>query len=162
MANLQPIHASLVDDLVSLINVNLAELLTVKTITCPACGGVGTVGGEHRQDGSIHDDGTLSTCATCGGVGAIEHYVLDMVKLKVVRVGRLVEGFDYKHGQYVPKFRSKDKAFATLVKLLGFDKAIVEISNGAALSQTLSEEQRAQYLDQLKEMAAMGLLDGPT
>lgn len=160
MANLQPIHASLVADLVSLINVNLAELLTVKTITCPDCRGRCTVGGEARQDGTVFDDGTLITCATCGGVGAIEHYTLDMPKLKLPRFGRLVEGFDFKHGQYIPKMRSKDKAFAVLVKLLGFDKAIVEIANAAPLSQTLSEEQRQQYIDQLKEMAAMGLLDG--
>jgi hypothetical protein len=160
MAKLEPIHASLVADLINLINENLAELLTVKVITCPDCGGAGTVGGEKRQDGSIHDDGTLATCATCGGVGAIEHYTLDMPKLKTPRFGRLIEGFDYKHGHYIPKMRSKDRAFAMLIKLLGFDKAIVEIANGATLAQALSTEQRAQYIDQLKEMAAMGLLDG--
>lgn len=158
MAKLEPIHASLVADLVSLINENLGELLTATTITCPACRGAGTVGGEQRADGTTFDDGTLSTCATCGGVGAIEHYTLDMPKLKTPRFGRLVEGFDLKHGQFVPKFRSKTSAFTNLIKLLGFDKAIVEIANGATLSQTLSQEQREQYLEQLKEMAAMGLL----
>ena len=161
MAHLLPIHAPLVDDLVSLINVNLGELLTVKTITCPDCSGVGTVGGEQKQNGTVFDDGTLATCATCGGVGAIERYALDMPKLQMPRFGRLVEGFDFKQGQFIPKLRSKDKAFAVLVKLLGFDKAIVEIANGAPLAQTLSDEQRQQYIEQLKEMAAMGLLDAP-
>lgn len=160
MAELTPVHTSLVADLVSLINENLGALLTVKTVTCPACGGAGTVGGEQRRDGTVYDDGTLATCATCGGVGAVEKYLLDEDKLRAPAIGRLIEGFDFKHGQYVPRFRSKDKSFAMLVKLLGFDKAVVEIANAAPLAQTLSEEQRSQYVDQLKELAALGLLDG--
>jgi hypothetical protein len=96
---------------------------------------------------------------TCGGVGAIERYELDSEELRKPRIGRLIEGFDLKHGQLVPKFRSKDKAFTMLVKLLGFDKAVLEIANAGALAQTISDEQRDQYVEQLKELAAMGLLD---
>lgn len=156
---LQPVKASLIADLVSLINENLGALLRVKTCTCPDCAGKGTVGGEERQDGTVFDDGTLATCATCGGVGAVERYELDQEKLRKPQYGRLIEGFDLKHGQLVPKFRSKDKSFAMLVKLLGFDKAVLEIAQGASFSDSLSEDQRAAYLDQLKEMAGMGLLD---
>lgn len=167
--HLAPVKASLIADLVSLINENLGDLLHVKCVTCPDCKGRGTVGGEAVYEGghgepfkgsTIRDDGTLMTCATCGGLGAVERYELDSEKLKAQRFGRLIEGFEFKGGQYVPKFRSKDKAFAMLTKLLGFDKAIVEIANGSSLTETLSDEQRATYVDQLKEMAAMGLLDG--
>lgn len=166
---LTPVKASLITDLVELININLADLLHVTTATCPDCGGRGTVGGKVVYDGghggplngsSIRDDGTLSTCATCGGVGAVERFVMDTTKLKTQRFGRLVEGFEYKQGQIIPKMRSKDKAFAMLVKLLGFDKAIVEIANSSSIVETLSHEQRDAYVEQLKEMAAMGLLDG--
>lgn len=157
---LQPIKASLIADLVSLINENLGALLRAKTVTCPDCSGRGTIGGEARSDGTISDDGTLATCATCGGVGAIERYELDTEQLRRPRYGRLIEGFDLKHGQLVPKFRSKDKAFATLVKLLGFDKAVLEIAQGATFAESLSEDQKATYLEQLKELAQMGLLDG--
>jgi hypothetical protein len=159
-ADLQPVKASLVADLVSLINENLGELLHVKTVACPDCNGRGTVGGETRENGAIFDDGTLATCATCGGVGAIERYDLNREKLQKPRFGRLIEGFDVKHGQLVPKFRSKDKAFAMLTKLLGFDKAVLEIASSASFAEALSEEQRNTYVEQLKEMAAMGLLDG--
>ena len=159
MEPLTPTKTSLVADLVNLINENLADLLEESTCTCPDCGGRGTVGGETRGDGVVFDDGTLATCATCGGVGAIVRYTLDMQKLKTPRYGRYVEGFEYKQGQYVPKMRSKDKAFAMLVKLLGFDKAVVEIANGATFAETLPESQRDAYVEQLKEMAAMGLLD---
>lgn len=169
MADLQPIKASLVADLVDLINENLADLLRVHTITCPDCGGGGTVGGKAVYDGGhggplrgsrIEDDGTLSTCATCGGVGAIERFEIDHDLLKSRRFGRYVEGFDVKHGIIVPKLRSKDKAFAMLVKLLGFDKAVIEVANGASFVDTVSDEQRAAYVKQLKELATMGLLDG--
>lgn len=156
---LQPVKASLIADLVSLINENLGTLLHVKTVTCRDCAGRGTVGGEVRQDGTVFDDGTLSTCATCGGVGAVEHYSLDMEQLRKPRFGRLIEGFDMKHGQLVPKFRSKDKSFALLVKLLGFDKAVLEIAQGATFAESLSQEQRDTYVEQLKELAAQGLLD---
>ena len=160
MADLQPIKASLVADLVDLINENLADLLKVHTVTCPDCRGSGTVGGEPRADGTVFDDGTLATCATCGGVGAIERFEIDHDKLKTQRFGRYVEGFDVKHGVIVPKLRSKDKAFAMLVKLLGFDKAVIEVANGASFVDTVSDEQRAVVVEQLKELAAMGLLDG--
>lgn len=160
MANLQPIKASLVADLVDLINENLGVLLRVRVIGCPDCGGRGTTGGEVLADGVIRDDGTLATCATCNGVGAIERYELDNEKLKTRRYGRLIEGFDMKQGQLIPKFRSKDKAFAMLTKLLGFDKAVLEIANASTFAETLSVEQRTTYVEQLKEMASMGLLDG--
>lgn len=160
MSNLQPIKASLVADLVSLINENLGELLRVSMVTCPDCRGRGVVGGEMAADGVLQDDGTLSTCATCGGVGAIERYTLDMEKIRRPRYGRLIEGFDMKQGQLVPKFRSKDKAFGALTKILGFDKAIVEIANAASFAEALSVEQRAAYVEQLKELAQEGLLDG--
>ena len=71
-----------------------------------------------------------------------------------------MEGFDVKHGIIVPKMRSKDKAFAMLVKLLGFDKAVIEVANGATFAETVTDEQRATVVEQLKELAAMGLLDG--
>lgn len=158
---LLPVKASLVEDLVSLINENLGDLLRVKLVTCSDCNGRGTVGGESLGNGTIQDDGTLSTCATCGGIGAHERYFLDEEKLRKPRFGRLIEGFDYKQGQLVPKFRSKDKAFAMLTKLLGFDKAVIEIANASTFAEALSTEQRDSYVDQLKEMAAMGLLDGP-
>lgn len=160
MADLQPVKASLITDLVELINENIGALLRVRVVACPDCGGRGTVGGELLADGVIRDDGTLATCATCNGVGAVERYELDNEKLRQQRYGRLIEGFDVKHGQLVPKFRSKDKAFASLVKLLGFDKALIEISNATPFAETLPDEQRAAYIEQLKELAQAGLLDG--
>lgn len=160
MAELQPVKASLIADLVELINENIGALLRVRVVACPDCGGRGTVGGEVLADGVIRDDGTLATCATCNGVGAVERYELDNEKLRQQRYGRLIEGFDVKHGQLVPKFRSKDKAFASLVKLLGFDKALIEISNATPFAETLPDEQRAAYIEQLKELAQAGLLDG--
>lgn len=160
MEPLTPTKTSLIADLVNLINENLADLLKESTCTCPDCGGRGTVGGEARSDGSTVDDGTLATCATCGGIGAIVRYTLDIDRLKTPRYGRYVEGFEFKQGQYVPKMRSKDKAFAMLVKLLGLDKAVVEIANGVHFADALSPEARSQYIEQLKELAHMGLLDG--
>ena len=159
MADLQPIKGSLVADLVDLINENLADLLKVHTVNCPDCHGRGTVGGETRQDGTAFDDGTLATCATCAGVGAVERFEIDHDRLKTQRFGRYVEGFDVKQGVIVPKLRSKDKAFAMLVKLLGFDKAVIEVANGATFAETVTDEQRATVIEQLKELAAMGLLD---
>ena len=143
--HVQPLKTSLVADLLELININLAELLRVKVVTCPAC--------------QIQSE-TAEVCPTCDGIGAIERYVLDHELLKTYRYGRLVEGFDIKHGQLVPKIRSKDKAFTLLVKLLGFDRAIIEIANAATFAESLSVEQRATYVEQLKEMAGAGLLDG--
>lgn len=160
MTALQPIKASLIADLVDLININLADLLQIRCVTCPDCSGRGTIGGERKQDGTVFDDGTLATCATCGGVGAIERFVVDPVRLKSQKFGRLVEGFEVKQGQLVPKMRSKDKAFAMLIKLLGFDKAILELTEApGSITASMSVEQRAQYVEQLKELAAMGLLD---
>lgn len=149
--DLQPIKASLVADLVGLININLADLLKVQMRTCLGCNGDGVVGGE--------DEGTQMTCATCGGVGAVEQFIFDMARMKSAQYGRLVEGWDVKQGQIVPKMRSKTRAFDMLVKILGFDKAILEISNAAPFAESISEEQRAAYVDQLKELAAAGLLD---
>lgn len=160
MADLTPVKASLVTDLVDLINENVGALLRVKVACCPDCGGRGTHGGEVLADGVIRDDGTLITCATCGGVGAVERYEIDNEKLRQKRYGRLIEGFDVKQGQVVPKFRSKDKAFAMLTKLLGFDKAVLEIAGAAPFAESISDEQRATYVEQLKELAAAGLLDG--
>lgn len=156
----QPIKASLIADLVELININLADLLHVKTVACPDCKGRGVLGGEIQSDGVLRDDGTMQTCPTCGGVGAVERFVMDHDLLKSYRFGRLIEGFEVKQGQLVPKVRSKDKAFAMLVKLLGFDKAVLEIAQGATFAESLSEDQRAAYVESLKEMAQMGLLDG--
>lgn len=149
--DIQPVKASLIADLVGLINVNLADLLEVKAIACPTCKGVGQVGDDM--------DGTATTCSTCGGVGAVEQFVFDMTLMKSVKFGRLIEGWDVKQGQIVPKVRSKTAAYATLVKLLGFDKAVIEIANGAEFTSTLSENQRATYVEQLKELAAAGALD---
>ncbi len=149
---LQPIKASLIADLVDLININLTDLLRVKATMCPDCRGTGYAGSEG-------DTNSSATCATCGGIGAIEQFVIDHAALKTYRFGRLVEGFDVKHGILVPKMRSKDRAFAMLAKLLGFDKAIVEIANASPLTESLSQEQRAVYIEQLKELAASGLLD---
>lgn len=165
---LSPVKASLIADLVELININLADLLRATVQTCPQCGGMGEVGGRAAYagghggplDGSRVEPGTGETCGTCGGVGAIERYVVDMEQLKTYRYGRLVEGFEVKQGQLVPKMRSKDKAFAMLTKLLGFDKAVLEIAQGASFAQALSQEQRDIYVEQLKELATMGALDG--
>lgn len=149
--DIQPIKTSLIADLVGLININLADLLAVKAIACPTCEGA-------CQVGSMQDE-TLTTCATCGGVGAVEQFVFDMGKMKSIEFGRLIEGWDVKQGQIVPKMRSKTAAYATLVKLLGFDKAVLEIANGADFADSLSEAQRGAYVEQLKELAAMGALD---
>lgn len=155
--DLQPVKASLVADLVGLININLADLLQVKARACMDCGGSGVVGDDRDAGAS-----TLATCPTCGGVGAVEQFLFDTGKMKSQQFGRLIEGWDIKQGQIVPKMRSKDKAFAVLVKLLGFDKAIVEIANAAPFTESLPDEQRAAYVEQLKELAAMGLLDSRT
>lgn len=159
MAKLEPTKASLVAHLVDLINLNLADVVHETIRTCPDCAGRGTTGGETRPDGTVFDDGTLVTCASCGGVGARAAYEIDFDKVKTARFGTIIEGFDSKQGVLVPKFRSKDKAFAMLVKLLGLDKAVLEVANGASFSEALPPETRTQYLEQLKEMAAMGLLD---
>lgn len=149
--DIQPIKASLIADLVGLININLADLLEVKAIACPTCEGA-------CQVGTVQDE-TLTTCSTCGGVGAVEQFVFDMSMMKTIQFGRLIEGWDVKQGQIVPKMRSKDKAFAMLTKLLGFDKAILEIANAAEFTETISDAARATYVEQLKELASLGALD---
>jgi hypothetical protein len=160
MAKLEPTKASLVAHLVDFINLNLTDVVRETVRCCPDCGGRGTVGGEARPDGTVFDDGTLATCGTCSGVGAVTHYAIDFEALKKPRFGIHVEGFDVKQGVLVPKMRSKTQAFSTLVKLLGFDKAVLEVSNGASFTEALPDDAKAQYLEQLKEMAQMGLLDG--
>ena len=147
-----PVKASLIADLVELININLAELLRSSLAQCPECHGQGETGGGPGQE--------AQTCGTCGGVGYIERYTIDMEMLKTYRYGRLVEGFEVKQGQLVPKIRSKTSAYAMLVKLLGLDKAVLEIAQGASFGQALSQEQRDAYVEQLKELAALGALDG--
>ena len=148
-----PVKASLIADLVELININLAELLRSSLVQCPECRGNGETGGGASGEAA-------QTCGTCGGVGYIERYTVDMEMLKTYRYGRLVEGFEVKQGQLVPKIRSKSSAYAMLVKLLGLDKAVIEIAQGATFAQALSDEQRATYVEQLKELATMGALDG--
>jgi hypothetical protein len=155
--DLQPVKASLIADLVGLININLADLLQVKARACFDCDGTGMCGDPDDAGAS-----TLATCATCGGIGAVEQFTFDMARMKSVQFGRLVEGWDVKQGQIVPKMRSKDKAFAVLVKLLGFDKAILEIANAAPFTESIPDEQRAAYVEQLKELASLGLLDART
>lgn len=150
--DLQPIKASVVADLVDLVNVNLAEAVTVALMACPVCKGVGIVGDP--------GEGSDTTCASCGGVGAIEQFVFDMPKLQAPRLGRLIENWEYKQGQLVPKFRSKSAAMTQLIKVLGMDKAVIEVANSTSFSDSLSEEARTQYIEQLKDLAARGLLDG--
>lgn len=148
--DLQPVKASLVADLVDLINVNLADVLQVGTMACPSCKGRGITGSDEDE----------ATCAQCGGVGAIESFTFDMERFKTPRFGRLVEGWDVKQGQIIPKMRSKDRAFTTLVRILGFDKAVLEVAAGVAFADTLSDDQRAQYVQQVAELAKAGMLDG--
>lgn len=152
--DLQPVKASLVADLVGLININLGDVVQIQARACMDCDGSGVVGGDPDDRPS-----TSATCPTCGGVGAVEQFQFDAARLKAQHFGRLIEGWDLKQGQLVPRMRSKDKAFAMLTKLLGFDKAIVEIANAAPFAESIPDEQRAAYVAQLKELAAMGLLD---
>ena len=109
--DLQPVKASLVADLVGLININLADLLQVTARACMDCGGAGVVGSDKDAGAS-----TLATCPTCGGVGAVEQFQFDAARLKAQHFGRLIEGWDLKQGQLVPRMRSKDKAFAMLAE----------------------------------------------
>lgn len=148
--NLQPVKTSLVADLVDLINLDLARVVKVGAVSCSTCKGSGVVGSA--------EDRSEVTCADCGGVGAVESFVLDMEAIQSPRVGRHVEQWELKQGQLVPKFRGKTQAFAQLTKLLGFDKAILEVSQAASFTDSLSEAQRAQYLEQVRELAAAGAL----
>lgn len=148
--DLQPIKASLVADLVDLVNLDLGQIVKVAAVGCDTCKGVGIVGEA--------EDATDVTCANCGGVGAVEAFVLDMDAIKTPRIGRHVEQWELKQGQLVPKFRGKTQAFAQLTKILGFDKAVLEVSQAVSFADSLSEEQRAAMLDQVRELAAMGAL----
>lgn len=150
--DLQPIKASVVADLIDLVNVNLAEAVTVALMACPVCKGVGIVGDP--------GEGSDTTCSQCGGVGAIEQFVFDMPKLQAPRLGRLIENWEYKQGQLVPKFRSKTQAFSMLVRVLGLDKAVLEVTNGGSFVESMSAEQREAYIAQVAELAKMGALDG--
>lgn len=150
MVQMQPIKADLVADLVQFINLNLAELLEERACTCPDCGGSGLCG----------QDSETVTCATCNGVGAIARYVVNLEKLKAAHIGRYVEGFDVKHGQVVPKMRSKDKAFAMLIKMLGLDRAVLEVQHPQQFAESITDHQRAEMLEQLRELFAQGLLNG--
>ena len=148
--DLQPIKASLVADLVDLVNLDLSQVVKVALVACPACKGIGTIG-----DAS---EGQEATCPECGGVGAAESFVLDMAAIQTPRIGRHVEQWELQQGQLVPKFRGKTQAFAQLTKILGFDKAVLEVSQAVGYADALSDEQRAQILEQVRELAAMGAL----
>lgn len=148
--DLQPIKASLVTDLVDLVNLDLSKVVKVSAVACGVCKANGIVGDR--------EDGTEATCPECGGVGAVEAFVLDMEAIKTPRIGRHVEQWELKQGQLVPKFRGKTQAFAQLTKLLGFDKAVLEIAQSSSFADSMSPEQRAQYIDQVRELAQAGAL----
>lgn len=148
--DLQPIKASLVTDLVDLVNLDLSKAVKVSLVACPACKGHGTIGDR--------EEGQDMTCPECGGVGASESFVLDMEALQTPRIGRHIEQWDLKQGQLVPKFRGKTQAFAQLTKILGFDKAVLEIANSGSFVDSMSDEQREQYVDQVRELAKLGAL----
>lgn len=150
--DLQPIKASLVADLVDLVNLDLSKVVKVSLVACPACKGHGTIGDR--------EEGQDVTCPECGGVGAAESFVLDMEAIQTPRIGRHVEQWELKQGQLVPKFRGKTQAFTQLTKILGFDKAVLEIANSASFVDGLSDEQRAQYVEQVRELALAGKLNG--
>lgn len=149
-ADLQPIKASLVTDLVDLVNLDLSQVVKVSAVACNVCKANGVVGDR--------EDGTEATCPECGGLGAVEAFVLDMEAIKTPRIGRHVEQWELKQGQLVPKFRGKTQAFAQLTKILGFDKAVLELSQAVSYADSLSETQRAQIIDQVKELALAGAL----
>jgi hypothetical protein len=149
-AELQPIKASLVGDLIDLISIDLSRIVKVALVACGACKGAGTIGDV--------GEGQESTCPECGGVGAAESYVFDLATIQTPRYGRLIENWELKQGQLVPKFRGKTQAFAQLTKLLGFDKAVLEVTQAASFADTMSPEQRAQLVDQVRELALAGAL----
>lgn len=148
--DLQPIKASLVTDLVDLVNLDLSQVVKVSPVACSVCKANGVVGDR--------EDGNEATCPECGGVGWVEAFVLDMEAIKTPRIGRHVEQWELKQGQLVPKFRGKTQAFAQLTKILGFDKAVLELSQAVSYADSLSETQRAQIIDQVKELALAGAL----
>lgn len=148
--DLQPIKASLVADLVDLVNLDLSKAVKVSLVACPACKGHGTIGDR--------EEGQDVTCPECGGVGASESFVLDMEALQTPRIGRHIEQWDLKQGQLVPRFRGKTQAFAQLTKILGFDKAVLEVAGSVGFTESLSEEQTAALAEQVKDLARRGLL----
>lgn len=148
--DLQPIKAGLVADLVDLINLDLSRVVKVGLVACPACKGVGTIGDAA--------EGQEVTCPECGGVGAAESFTLDMEAIQTPRIGRHVEQWELKQGQLVPKFRGKTAAFAQLTKILGFDKAVLEVAGSVSFADSISQEQRDQIIDQVRELAKMGAL----
>lgn len=148
--DLQPIKASLVADLVDLVNLDLSQVVKVSAVACQVCKANGIVGDR--------EDGTEATCPECGGIGAVEAFVLDMEAIKAPRIGRHVEQWELKQGQLVPKFRGKTQAFAQLTKILGFDKAVLEVANAVSFTDSLAEDQKTLLVDQLKDLAARGLL----
>lgn len=148
--DLQPIKTSLVTDLVDLVNLDLSKVVKVSLIACPACKGHGTIGDR--------EEGQDVTCPECGGVGAAESFVLDMEAIQTPRIGRHVEQWELKQGQLVPRFRGKTQAFAQLVKILGFDKAVLEIAADMSFAHSLSEEAKTQMVEQLTDLAKRGML----
>lgn len=148
--DLQPIKAGLVADLVDLINLDLSRVVKVGLVACPACKGIGTIGDAA--------EGQEVTCPECGGVGAAESFTLDMEAIQTPRIGRHVEQWELKQGQLVPKFRGKTAAFAQLTKILGFDKAVLEVAGTASFAESLSPEDKGALIGQLKDLAARGLL----
>lgn len=148
--DMQPIKASLITDLVDLVNLDLSQVVKVSAVACQVCKANGIVGDK--------EDGTEATCPECGGIGSVEAFVLDMDAIKSPRIGRHVEQWELKQGQLVPKFRGKTAAFAQLTKILGFDKAVLEVSQAVSYADSLSDAQRAQIVDQVRELAQAGAL----
>lgn len=146
--DLQPVKASLVADLVDLVNLDLGKIVKVGATGCGTCDGAGEIGDREAR--------TAATCPDCGGIGSVEDFILDMTAIQTPRYGRLIEQWELKQGRLVPKFRGKTQAFAQLAKILGFDKAVLEVSGAASFADSLSDEQRAQYLDVVRDLAARG------
>ena len=58
----------------------------------------------------------------------------------------------------MPKMRSKDRAFAMLVKLLGLDRAVIELADARTVADNLPTEARADYAAQLAKLVQLGAL----
>lgn len=147
---LQPIKASLVADLVDLVNLNLGRIVKESAVVCRTCNGDAVIGNR--------EDRNELTCPDCGGVGAVADYVLDMEALQTPRIGRLIEQWEMKQGRLVPKFRGKTQAFAQLAKILGFDKAVLEVTGAVPFADSLSQEARQEVIDTVRDLAQRGLL----
>lgn len=148
--DLQPIKASLIADLVDLVNLDLSHVVKVGAVVCKTCNGDGIVGDR--------EDRTEATCPDCGGVGSVEDFILDMAAIQSPRIGRHVEQWEFKQGRLIPKFRGKTQAFAQLTKILGFDKAVLEVSGAVPYADSLSPEARMQIVEQVRELAQAGAL----